>query len=216
MSKVFERMVLNRIKWNARPVNMYSLGFRNRVGTQDAIATVVSHITKADAFRKKHSAALVLIDVEKAFEMVSSTVVLHALAHAGVCGNMLSWIQDFLNGRTGAVQFQNKHSSSKTFRNGTPEGSCLSPTLFSYVISHLLDLKLPTSVQLVAYADDLALTSSNRDNDKVIKDIQTALETLNAEAESLGLKFSPAETKAMWFYTQKPYAMISLNGQRLP
>ena len=216
MSKVFERMVLNRIKWNAHPVNMYSLGFRNRVGTQDAIATVVSHITKADAFRKKHSAALVLIDVEKAFEMVSSTVVLHALAHAGVCGNMFSWIQDFLNGRTGAVQFQNKHSSSKTFRNGTPQGSCLSPTLFSYVISHLLDLKLPTSVQLVAYADDLALTSSNRDKDKVINDIQTALETLNAEAEALGLKFSPAKTKAMWFYTQKPDAMISLNGQRLP
>ena len=216
MSKVFERMVLNRIKWNAHPVNMYSLGFRNRVGTQDAIATVVSHITKADAFRKKHSAALVLIDVEKAFEMVSSTVVLHALAHAGVCGNMLSWIQDFLNGRTGAVQFQNEHSSNKTFRNGTPQGSCLSPTLFSYVISHLLDLKLPTSVQLVAYADDLALTSSNRDNDKVINDIQTALETLNAEAEALGLKFSPAKTKAMWFYTQKPDAMISLNGQRLP
>ena len=77
-------------------------------------------------------------------------------------------------------------------------------------------MKLSTFVQLVAYADDLALTSSNRNNDKVIKDIQTALETLNAEAESLGLKFSPAETKAMWFYTQKPYAMISLNGQRLP
>ena len=62
----------------------------------------------------------------------------------------------------------------------------------------------------------MALTSSNRDNDKVINDIQTALETLNAEAEALGLKFSPAKTKTMWFYTQKPDAMISLNGQRLP
>ena len=39
---------------------------------------------------------------------------------------------------------------------------------------------------------------------------------MNAEAEALGLKFSPAKTKAMWFYTQKPDAMISLNGQRLP
>ena len=62
----------------------------------------------------------------------------------------------------------------------------------------------------------VALISSNRDNDKVINDIQTALETLNAEAEALGLKFLPAKTKAMWFYTQKPDAMISLNGQRLP
>ena len=70
--------------------------------------------------------------------------------------------------------------------------------------------------QLVAYADGLALTSSSRDNDIVINDIQTALETLNAEAEALGLKFLPDNTKAMWFYTQKPDAMISLHGQRLP
>ena len=46
LSKVCEKMVLQRLRWNARPVNMYSLGFRSHVGTQDAIATVVSHISK--------------------------------------------------------------------------------------------------------------------------------------------------------------------------
>ena len=86
LSKVCEKMVLQRLRWNARPVNMYSLGFRSNVATQDAIATVVSHITRGGAFRKKHSAALVLIDVEKAFEMVSPTVVLHVLAKAGIVG----------------------------------------------------------------------------------------------------------------------------------
>ena len=53
MSKVCEKMVLNRLRWNALPVNMFSLGFRSKVGTQDAIATAVSHVIKADAFRKK-------------------------------------------------------------------------------------------------------------------------------------------------------------------
>ena len=42
MSKVCEKMVLNRLRWNAQLVNNFSLGFRNKVGTQDAIATVVS------------------------------------------------------------------------------------------------------------------------------------------------------------------------------
>ena len=95
MSKVCEKMVLNRLRWNAQPVNIFSLGFRNKVGIQDAIATVVSHITKGDVYRKKHSAALTLIDIEKAFEMISPTVVLHALANAGIGGKMLSWIHDF-------------------------------------------------------------------------------------------------------------------------
>ena len=74
-SKVCEKMVLNRLHWNAQPVNMFSLGFRSRVGTQDTVATVISHISKAEAFKKKHSAALVLIDIEKAFEMASQIVV---------------------------------------------------------------------------------------------------------------------------------------------
>ena len=216
MSKVCEKMVLNRLRWNAQPVNIFSLGFRNKVGTQDAIATVVSHITKGDAYRKKHSAALILIDIEKAFEMISSTVVLHALANAGIGGKMLSWIHDFLNGRTGAVQFQNEYSSSMTFKNGTPQGSCLSPTLFSYVMNRLLNLKLPPSVQLVAYADDLALSCCHPDKCKVIKNIQTAINSLNAEATSLGMKFSPAKSKAMWFYTTKPDEVITLSDQRLP
>ena len=98
-------MVLQRLRWNARPVNMYSLGFKSNVGTQDAIATVVSHITRGDEFRKKHSAALVLIDVEKAFEMVSPTVVLQVLAKAGIVGNLLNWIKSFLTERRGRVQF---------------------------------------------------------------------------------------------------------------
>ena len=163
LSKVCEKMVLQRLRG---PVNMYSLGFRSNVGTQDAIATVVSHITRGDAFRKKHSAALVLIDVEKAFEMVSPTVVLQVLAKAGIVGILLNLIKSFLTERRGRVQFQNELSSSMDFKNGTPQGSCLSPTIFSYVINCLLDQKLPASVQQVAYADDLALSCvhTNKEN----------------------------------------------------
>ena len=43
MSKVCEKIVLNRLRWNAQPVSMFSLGFRSKVGTQDAIATVVTY-----------------------------------------------------------------------------------------------------------------------------------------------------------------------------
>ena len=84
---------------------------------RNAIATVVSHITKGDVYRKKHSAALILIDIEKAFEMISPTVILHTLVNIGIGGKMLSWIHDFLNGRTGTVQIQNGYSSSMTFKN---------------------------------------------------------------------------------------------------
>ena len=49
-----------------------------------------------------------------------------------------------------------------------------------------------------------------------MKNIQTAINSLSAEATSLGMKFSPAMSKAMWFYTTKPDEVITLNDQRLP
>ena len=195
---------------------MFSLGFRSRVGTQDAVATVISHISKANAFKKKHSAALVLIDIEKAFEMASPIVVLQVLANAGIGGKMLAWLRDFLADRSGRVKFQNACSTTKNFHNGTPQRSCLSPTLFSYVINHLLNLRFPQTVQLVAYADDLALSCVHYDKDKVIRDIQSALDLLHTEAVNIGLKFSPVKTKALWFYTMQPVPSITLHGQILP
>ena len=111
--------------------------------------------------------ALVLIDIKKAFEMASPIVVLQVLANAGIGGKMLAWLRDFLADRSGRVKFQNACSTTKNFHNGTPQGSCLSPTLFSYVINHLLNLRFPQTVQLVAYADDLALSCVHYDKDKV-------------------------------------------------
>ena len=113
--------------------------------------------------------------------MVSPTVVLQVLAKAGIVGNLLNWIKSFLTERRGRVQFQNELSSSMDFNNGTPQGSCLNPTIFSYVINCLLDQKLPASVQLVAYADDLALSCVHTNKEKLITDLQSALNLLHVE-----------------------------------
>ena len=117
-----------------------------------------------------------MIDIEKAFEMVSPIVILHALVSVGIHGKMLKWLQDFLTHRSGNVKYQNEKSSTVQFMNGTLQGSCLSPTLFSYVINGLLKLELPSIiVQLVAYADDLVLSCVHRDKDKVMNNLQQAL-----------------------------------------
>ena len=83
-------------------------------------------------------------------------------------------------------------------------------------MNRLLNLKLPTSVQLVAYADDLVLSCCHPDKCKVMKNIQTAINSLNAQATLLGMKFSPIKSKAMWFYTNKPDEVITLSDQKLP
>ena len=67
------------------------------------------------------------------------------------------WLADYLTNRTRTVQFQEKKSKANHLTNGTPQGSSLGPTLFNMVINQLLQLNLGNKVQMIAYADDLAI-----------------------------------------------------------
>ena len=87
--------------------------------------------------------------------------------------------------------------------NGTPQGSCLSPTLFSYVINGLLNLKLPSTVQLVAYADDLVLSCIHRDKDRVVNNLQHSLDLLNATARVMAYSFHLQNPKRCGFTEAK-------------
>ena len=67
------------------------------------------------------------------------------------------WLDDYLTNRIGTVHFQGKKSKVNQLTNGTPQGSSLSPTLFNMVINRLLQLDVGSKVQMIAYADDLAI-----------------------------------------------------------
>ena len=159
ISKVMERLVLARVKWSAQPINPYSLGFRSGIGTIDAIATLVHRAAPITTLRSGHKARAVTIflDLEKAFELISKEVLLESAALLGIRGRLLSWLDDYLTNRTGAVHFQGKTSKVNHLSNGTPQGSSLSPVLFNMVINRLLQLDLGKKVQMTAYADDLAI-----------------------------------------------------------
>ena len=73
------------------------------------------------------------------------------------------WVDEYIANRTGTVQFQGNNSKVNQLTNGTPQGSSLSPTLFNMVINQLLQLNLGSKVQMIAYADDLAIHGAPSD-----------------------------------------------------
>ena len=151
--------MLTRVKWSARPIKPYSLCFRSRVGTIDAIATLVHRAAPITTFRSGYKArsAIIFLHLEKAFELVSKEVLLESAALLGIRGRMMMWMDDYLTNRTGTVHFQGKTSKVNHRTNGTPQGISLSPTLFNMVINRLLQLDLGSKVQMTAYDDDLAI-----------------------------------------------------------
>ena len=218
LSKVMERMVLARINWYAQPLHQNSLGFKRGFGTIDAVATLLQKVTPIRTLRPgyKSRTTTIFLDLEKAFELVSKEVILESTLRQGIKGKIIAWLDNYLTHRSGIVQFQGESSATQTFNNGTPQGSSLSPTLFNMVINQLLQLNLGKGTQMIAYADDIAISISNMGEHKVYQKMTTALERIELEAVRLGLKFSPSKCEAIWYRSKNPEWHFKIAGKDIP
>ena len=217
-SKVMERLVLTRVKWSDQPINPYSLGFGSGVVTSDALATLIYTAAPMTALRRgyKSRLATLFLDLEKDFELVSKEVLLESAALLGIRGQVLMWLEGYLTSQTGIVQFQRKKSKVNHLINGTPQASNLSPTLFSMVINQILQLNLGSKVQMIAYADDLAIHGGPIGCDILYKQMTMALNKIETKAMQLGLKFSPDKCEAIWYRSNNPDWNFKIAGEEIP
>ena len=207
--KLMEKMILNRIRWKLGSGHPNIFGFRPGVGTTDAIASL---LTEVDTTEHDSPRYVVFIDLEKAFELANADAILHQLASKGITGKTLAWIEDFLTDRLARVRFLDNYSDYYHMENGTPQGSVLSPALFNTLMEALVTQHLPPGVLLLSYADDLALVASGPD---ALRNVQTALNILTQDIQTLGLKISVEKTKAMTFLAADPPAPLLLTDRPL-
>ena len=76
------------------------------------------------------------------------------LEHLGIGGRVLSWIRDFLTGRSMWVTVGGQHSTTRNVLSGVPQGSVLGPLLFLIYVNYL-----PESItnRCKLFADDLKI-----------------------------------------------------------
>ena len=194
IGKTMERMMMPRIIYRIGPFSPYVYAFRRGVGTQDCLSDLLAHIGRGPAIT-------VFLDLDKAYEREDPLVVLSLLARRGVEGNTLRWLQDFLHDRTSTVRLQGTFSEERTMPGGTPQGSTLSPLLFNIIMDELLQIRLPESVRVMCYADDLAIVAVGQDR---LQQVNETLEVLGARSRQLGLLISPQKSRAISFRSPRP------------
>ena len=80
--------------------------------------------------------------------------------------------------RKAYITYRNHTSRQRQFKTGLPQGGILSPTLFNIYTSDLPPPSAP--VQVMAYADDITITSTHKNTSAVKKYIQPYLQKVFA------------------------------------
>ena len=84
------------------------------------------------------------------------------------------------------------------------------------VINRLLQLDLGSKVQMIAYADDLAIHGGSTGEDNIYEQMTTALKKIESKAIQLGLKFSPDKCEALWYRSINPDWNFKIAGEKIP
>ena len=160
--KRFEKVVLSRLVPRIQPhADPLQFAYKRDRGTDDATLTLLHHaFTHLD--HKGSFVRILFIDFSSAFNTIQPHVLALKLTQAGVNAKLVLWIVNFLVERTQKVHFQNFVSSSMTTSTGSPQGTVLSPFLFTLYTN---DCRGTKEAPIIKYSDDSAILDlSNDDN----------------------------------------------------
>lgn len=117
LGKTLERIVLSRLQFKIPDLhhNLFALKKKKNTRTANDTAALRSVLDEGKA-------TLILLDLEKAFELADPTTITYIFAEKGIKGQLLVRIVNYLTDRKATVKFQGHISQSRTFEKGTPPG----------------------------------------------------------------------------------------------
>lgn len=185
----------------------YQSGFRKGRSTNDATLCLEHEVRRAQVNRE--SVVAVFFDIEKAYDMMWVEGLLIKLYKLGIKGKIYEWIKDFLTNRKLQVRIGEVVSDKYVVENGTPQGSIISPLLFSIMINDIF-VNVGRDMGCSLFADDGAIWKRGKNVEFIVKKIQKDIINIELWALQWGFKLSVDKTKVIVFSKKKTNKIIEL------
>ena len=201
-SKIFERLILHRINLHLNAENTLNpdqFGFRPHFSSSLQALRLSLEVATTLSFRC--SLPVVFLDLSYAFDKVHHQLLLYKLSTL-LPPALYYIIQSFLKNRSFYIYLHNYLSTHRPIKAGVPQGSPLSPTLFSLFIN---DIPKFNDTKMYLYADDIALSVKRRQLTLAIDILQKAVLELEEWAFENGIGINPAKCQAIIFTWKKNY-----------
>ncbi|KAI5642242.1 reverse transcriptase (RNA-dependent DNA polymerase) domain-containing protein [Phthorimaea operculella] len=221
ISKVFEKAMCSRLIGFLEKTNFFDdsqYGFRKKRST---ILAVYNYTQQAlDCINQKQSVVGILLDLSKAYDKVSYSLLLAKLYRAGIRGKAHEWFQSYLKNRTQYVQIEHYNettntiekirSTSRELQGSIPQGSVLGCILFLIYIN---ELPKNLNIKCTMFADDISLLFHFNANEKnnCISKINSTLKTVQEWLNNNHLQINSKKTKVIQFHPPQKQP-LSLNN----
>lgn len=175
-------------------------GFRRERSILDALGRLKSICKTATAGHAFHHklVGMLTLDVRNAFNSAPWSVIIPLSTAKDVPVAILNLINDYLSERkievaspSGNVNFV------KNMSCGVPQGSVLGPDLWNLMYDDLLRTEMPNGVELIAFADDVAVVSTASAAYLLEESLELAFNKINSWMVAHGLNLAANKTVAI-------------------
>ena len=190
-----------------------------RINTTSALLQLTTDIAVGFNERKPPDRTIcVAVDLSAAFDTVCHNNLLSKINRSQLPPATARWISCYLRGRQAKTCFRRVKSTSRKVNTGVPQGSKLSPSLFSFYIA---DMPIPTEpVKRVCYADDLTVWASRVNIPDLEVSINNYLEEITAYLKDNSLLISAPKSSVTLLtpdtHQAKIHPRICIENSHLP
>lgn len=211
--KMYERIILGRLNTFLAENNIIKdrqHGFRPQKGTTTAITIIYETI--ANALANKHRVLVVLRDVAKAFDKVWHNGLKYKILQLNLPTNLEKTLCNFLDYREARISIGDAHSNTIRLHSGVPQGSVLSPTLYTLFTNDIP--KAGPGCTDVMYADDITqvITSPSKSKNMLKLKAEREIDKINRFEKKWKIKTSEEKFKIIPLAQHKTMNLM-VNGK---